>query len=120
MSDTLTHLSVRDGIRVVDIRGEVDIATADALGEQLDEAADGADFVIASLAECPYIDSSGLRVLVRLSNELGESFAVVVPPGTQTRRIFDITGLAHQMDVFDTTAEALASAAQHSGRGAGA
>jgi anti-anti-sigma factor len=108
MHQTLTQLSLHDGARIVDICGEIDIASADALGERLDQAADGADFIIVSLAECPYIDSSGLRVLVRLSNELGEAFAVVVPPATQTRRIFDITGLAHQMGVFDSVDDALA------------
>jgi anti-anti-sigma factor len=109
MYETLTTTQNLRGARVVDIRGEIDIATADALGERLDQAADGADFLVVSLAECPYIDSSGLRVLVRMSRELGPSFAVVVPPSTQTRRIFDITGLAHQMDVFDSVDEALES-----------
>jgi len=109
MQQSLINLNVVDGARVVDVLGEVDIASADALEERLNKAADGAALLVVSLVNCPYIDSSGLRVLVRLSNDLGEGFAVVVPPGTQTRRIFDITGLAHQMDVFDSVEEALAS-----------
>jgi anti-anti-sigma factor len=106
MDQTLT-LSLVEGARVVDVRGEIDIASADALAERLDQAAVGARLLVVSLAECRYIDSSGLRVLVRLSNELRDGFAVVVPPRTQTRRIFDITGLAGQMDVYDTVDEAL-------------
>jgi hypothetical protein len=48
-----------------------------------------------------------LRVLIRLSNRHDIEFGVVVPPGTQTRRIFDLAGLEEQMTVFDTLQIAL-------------
>ena len=96
-------------IRIVTVRGEVDVATAPELEERLGEAAEGAPKCIVSLAECRYIDSSGLRLLVRVAHELGERLAVVVPPGTQVRRIFDITGLAYQMDMHDALPEAIAA-----------
>ncbi|MBC5811370.1 MAG: STAS domain-containing protein [Candidatus Eremiobacteraeota bacterium] len=109
LHDALTETTIQDGTTVVAVLGEIDIASAGALREQLDQASRAGSNVVVSLEKCAYIDSSGLRVLVRISNELGDRFAIVVPPGTQTRRIFDITGLGYQMRVCDGVDQAVAA-----------
>jgi anti-anti-sigma factor len=105
----LTEQTSHDGINIVTVNGEIDIASAQEFGSSLEAAARDGRSVVVSLAPCPYIDSSGLRVLVRLSNELASRCAIVVPPGTQTRRIFDITGLGYQMRLCDSLEDALAA-----------
>ncbi len=108
MDELLTQYDVSDGFRIVTVNGEIDIANAGALEEQLLQATEGARKLIVSLASCTYMDSSGLRVLIRMSNELAENFGVVVRRGSQIRRIFEIAGLDLQMNVFDAVRDAVA------------
>src|ERR1700755_2428206 len=55
---------------VVTVRGEVDLATAPELETYVNQAFDGSDgSVLLDLRAMSFIDSSGLRVLVALSNE---------------------------------------------------
>jgi len=106
MHDTLIELATRDGICVIKVGSEIDIANAGTLARYIDEACAGAEKVIVSLEPCRYIDSSGLRHLIRLAARLGEDLFLVVPPGAQIRRIFELTGMTEYMRVCDTLAEA--------------
>ncbi len=108
MYDTLISLETVDGVRIVKVGNEVDIANAGVLERYLDEAAANTEAFVVSLEDCRYIDSSGLRPLIRLSERFGERFAIVVPAGTQIRRIFELTRLGETMNVCTTLAEALA------------
>ncbi len=110
MYDTLIELADQNGVRVINVGNEVDIANADTLQRYLEEAAAGNDTFVVSLASCRYIDSSGLRPIIRLAERVGEAFFIVVPPRTQIRRIFDLTNLAERMNVCDSVAEAVAKA----------
>jgi anti-anti-sigma factor len=89
---------------------EIDIANADAFREELDNVVSEDRNTIVSLADCPYIDSSGLRVLIALARRAGDSLSLVVAPGTQVRRVFEITSLTSSMRVFESVDEALAVA----------
>ncbi len=110
MYDTLIELADHDGIRVIKVGNEVDLANADTLQRYLEEAAAGNDTFVVSLETCRYIDSSGLRPIIRLAERVGDAFFIVVPPGTQVRRVFDLTNLAERMNVCDSEKEAVARA----------
>ncbi|WP_221350629.1 STAS domain-containing protein [Streptomyces beigongshangae] len=69
------HARVRhgDGFTVVEVLGEIDMATAGALGEQLDAlTADGAPQVVVDLRAVDFFDCSGLRVLCRAERRARE------------------------------------------------
>ncbi len=110
MYDTLIELATSNGVRVIKVGNEVDIANADTLQRYLEEAAEGNDTFVVSLETCRYIDSSGLRPIISLAKRVGEAFFIVVPPGTQIRRIFDLTNLHECMNVCDSVAEAVSKA----------
>jgi anti-sigma B factor antagonist len=90
--------SVRPGEPVVvTVRGEVDLATANELEAAVTSAFEGApSTVVLDLEGLTFIDSSGLRTLVSLSQEAASRGGVLalrkVPSHAQ--RVLDITGLA--------------------------
>jgi anti-anti-sigma factor len=108
--ETLIELAESNGVRVIKVGNEVDIANADTLQRYLEEAADGNDTFVVSLENCRYIDSSGLRPIIQLAGRVGDAFFIVVPRGTQIRRIFDLTNLGERMNVCDSVAEAVSRA----------
>ncbi len=105
--DTLLSIETVAGVLVLKVGNEVDIANADTLERYMTEASSNASELVVSLATCRYIDSSGLRPIIRLAERLGDGFAIVVPPGTHVRRIFDLTRLHEQMNVCDSLENAL-------------
>ena len=111
MYDTLISLETQGGVRVLKVGNEIDLASAPIFERYLMEASADSPKFIVSLAECRYIDSSGLRPIIRLAERLGSGFGVVVPPGTQIRRIFDLTHLRDHMHVCNTLESAIARVA---------
>ncbi len=92
---------------LVRVRGEVDIASADAFRSVLSAARDsGAEGLIVSLEDCSYFDSSGLAVLVAMHRAIGDRLRVILPPNTSIYRIFEITGLHRALHVVSSVAEA--------------
>jgi anti-sigma B factor antagonist len=86
---------------VVTVKGDVDLATAPEL-ETAVQRAFGImpDAVLLDLAGLSFIDSSGLRVLVALSNEARSRDASLqlsnVP--RHAERVLDLTGLSEWFD----------------------
>ncbi|MFD0307368.1 STAS domain-containing protein [Streptomyces sp. NPDC127119] len=61
------------GFTVVEVLGEIDMATAGALGEHLDAlTSGGAPQVVVDLRAVEFFDCSGLRVLCRAERRAGE------------------------------------------------
>jgi anti-sigma B factor antagonist len=98
VSDALSRLSI--GVRpdgetrvVVEVAGEVDMATAPQLGEVLG-AHTGVDLVV-DLSGVPFLDSSGLSVLVKARADLTGSGRTLRVTGEQdnVRMILEVTGL---------------------------
>jgi anti-anti-sigma factor len=80
--------------------GELDIASAPALEAQVDDLReDGARLIVLDLSEVTFMDSTGLRCVLRLdaaSRADGFSLGLVAgPPAVQ--RIFDMTGTADRL-----------------------
>jgi anti-anti-sigma factor len=96
--------SERDGRSVVLIRGELDLATAPDLDKVVNERLDAGDEVVVDVRELDFMDSSGLRVLVRAHarTEGDGHFRIVRPtPGGPIARIFAIAGVESQLNLID-------------------
>jgi anti-anti-sigma factor len=83
---------------VVEVRGELDMASVDALREALDELRGaGWNSVVLDLRELTFIDSSGLALLLhaeRLARRTEAAFAIV-DGSPALARLLEIVGLEH-------------------------
>jgi anti-sigma B factor antagonist len=80
----------RNGIRVIRLRGELDLTTAYKLADGLSGLEGSA--VVVDLSGLTFIDSSGISVLVREYNRRGE--LVLTRPQRNVARVLRIAGLA--------------------------
>ncbi|HEX5930025.1 MAG TPA: STAS domain-containing protein [Solirubrobacterales bacterium] len=106
-----------DGIRVVAVRGELDLSTAPQLEGPLDDAiAAGDASVVVDLSECEFIDSTGIALIVRAWQRLdraaagdGEGRVVICSHNDQVRRVLEITGLDLSISIHSTRDEAVSA-----------
>lgn len=106
MYDTNITIDDEDGTCIVRVACDVDLANAQTIRRYVEEASAASRATIVSLEDCSYIDSTGLQALMQLASGRGDSFSVVVPRGTHTRKIFEITGLDTSLNVRDSIADA--------------
>jgi anti-anti-sigma factor len=108
---------LEDGIRVIEVRGELDLSTASELEGPLEEAISPGDAsVLIDLSECEFIDSTGIALIVRAWQRLdrtangdGGGRVVICSCNDQVRRVLEITGLELSIPIHSTRAEALAA-----------
>ena len=85
---------------VVAPKGAVDIATCGELESRLREVIEsGATIVVLDLGEIDFIDSSGIRVIVRGARHLQERGGRLLVENTSgaTQRILEITGILEHL-----------------------
>lgn len=99
------------GCREVQIEGELDLAVADRLDEVLNAAASECDHVLVDLANCSFIDSSGIAVILRAHNRMEQDGGrlAVCAPTDQVLRVLSMTGLTANGLVFESAEEAMAA-----------
>jgi anti-anti-sigma factor len=99
-----------DGFLVLALEGEFDLAAAEALREHLDAAQAAADRgVVCDLSAVTFVDSSGLRELLRASTafrEEGKAFALAAPQ-PPVIRLLELTGVTEAMHSAPTLERAL-------------
>jgi anti-anti-sigma factor len=109
-----------DGVRVIEVRGELDLSTAPQLEGPLDEAvADGDSSVLIDLSGCEFIDSTGIALIVRAwqrtaqdgngDGDGGKRGFVICSQNEQVRRVLEITGLELSIPIHPTRDDALAA-----------
>jgi anti-sigma B factor antagonist len=107
------HESDVDGVRLLEVFGELDLATAPRLCARLDRArGERVRRLVVDLTGVDFIDSTGLRALMGASTELrhaGGKLAIALLPEGGVARLFDVTGIRESLRTFDTQREALAS-----------
>jgi len=94
----------RDGLIRIELRGELDLATA----PQVEEALEGAEsaeppLIALDLSQLSFLDSSGLRTIVAAdgrAREAGRRLAVVKGPEA-VQRVFTITGLEDRLELVE-------------------
>src|SRR5262249_10641844 len=99
----------RDGIEVIDVRGEIDIYTAPRLRELLiDLVSQGSYRLVVNLDKVGFLDSTGLGVLVGGLRRLRAPAGSLGLGCTQQPilKIFKIPGLAEVVDVYEDVDQA--------------
>ena len=92
---------VDTGERAVVVEGEVDMATAPALDKEL---ARYRGRVVVDLRSVPFMDSSGIRVLIKHKtrlDDIGGQIRLLVGSG-DIRRLFELTGLTDLFVIDDS------------------
>jgi stage II sporulation protein AA (anti-sigma F factor antagonist) len=94
----------RDGLIRIELRGELDLATAPQVEEALEGAESGEPPLIAlDLSQLSFLDSSGLRTIVAAdgrAREAGRRLTVVKGPEA-VQRVFTITGLEDRLELVE-------------------
>jgi anti-sigma B factor antagonist len=110
------HESDVEGVRLLEVFGELDLASAPRLCALLDAArTQRVKRVVVDLTGVDFCDSTGLRALMGASTELrhaGGRLAVAVLPDGPVSRLFDVTGVRESLPTFDAQGDALASVAR--------
>jgi anti-anti-sigma factor len=108
-------------IRVLDVRGELDLATADSLYQRGQRAIRSkARLVLLDLTRVTFCDSRGLSAFVRIANDadaVGCRYGLIAPQPLVVK-LLRITGLDRRLQVFPTVEDArlLLSAAGPDGK----
>jgi anti-anti-sigma factor len=97
MTATAVHVEDREGVLVATLQGEIDIANAGEIRDQLFSAmSNRARGVVVDLSGVSYLDSRGVHLLLELSERShirDQKLRVVVPEAAPIRRILEITHL---------------------------
>jgi anti-anti-sigma factor len=100
----------RDGVAVLHLAGELDLAVHERFQQLVDEAvADAPQLVIADVAEVEFMDSTMLREVLRAHRTLEEAGARFVLAGAQpaVTRLLELTGTDEVLELADSRAAAL-------------
>jgi anti-anti-sigma factor len=111
-----------DGVQVVSVRGELDLATAPQLRDLLDDELAGEMPVLIDLTSCEFIDSTGIAVIVRAWQRRrgvdGDSpsggLLGLCGPDKQVSRLLEVTGVDTSIPVFGDCDEAVRQVSQGS------
>lgn len=84
----------QNGCAVVKVRGDVDMAVADALLAVVREAIAASPHVVFDMTGVTFLDSSGLRVLVATALEVREGGSVTIRnTPANVSRVIELAGL---------------------------
>ncbi|MFI9122413.1 STAS domain-containing protein [Streptomyces bikiniensis] len=102
---------VVDGVRIATLRGEIDHDEQDVLREALLPEGDPALPVVADMSDVTFIDSSGINVLLRTSQQMARAHGrlSIAAPTDTVRRVLALTGTDTVIDCHATLEDALKS-----------
>ena len=106
---SLTSRADRGGYLIAALSGELGIASAPALREQLLSLLRAASHLIIDLSAVEHADASGLAVLVgsrRRARLLGGSLRLAAP-SPEVARVLSATGINQHLDIFPTVRAAV-------------
>lgn len=111
---TLTSETHGDTVVVGHIEGEVDMSNANPLATRLRGLLTNRSVaLVVDLAPTTYLDSSGIRLLFELADDLGrrqQQLHVVLPEESQIRRVITLTGMDQAIPTHPTLEAALKAA----------
>ncbi|WP_159941539.1 MULTISPECIES: STAS domain-containing protein [unclassified Nocardiopsis] len=117
MPDLTISSTLHEAGRVLALDGEIDMATEDRFQEAVTEAITTQPLgrVVLDCSDLRFIDSSGLRVLIRAHKAAKEQRALlaIASPIQRVLQTLRVTSLDTRIPVFDTVSEALT--APHAG-----
>ncbi len=100
----------RDGWDVLGVTGEVDLATAPQLARAIGDVLGAEQRLCLDLSGVAFMDSTGLRELVKAHNTVDEvgGTLVIVPGGGPVAKLLAITGLEGKLALSESVDQALA------------
>jgi anti-sigma B factor antagonist len=105
MPDFTVTPTVRDGITVLVLEGELDMATTPTLEAALSNCpADGP--VVADLTPLRFVDSTGLHLLLQGPQAAGPA-ALVCPPASHISRVLQLIDARKTIPVYDELTDAI-------------
>jgi anti-anti-sigma factor len=99
---------------VLAVAGDVVVETAEPLEVELASATGTSSDVVLDLSEVPFMDSTGLRVILSARSDAvaaGRSFVLVVPPDGQVEGLLDFTEVKDSLSIAASREQALADLA---------
>jgi anti-sigma B factor antagonist len=104
-----------DGVHVIAMRGELDLATAPRLCVRIDAARGaGSRRLLVDLSTADFCDSTGLRALIGSRREVvagGGQMVVVAPADSAVGHMFALAGAHELLTVYEDQGSALAALA---------
>ena len=101
---TIERSDAAAGTRTLSIVGELDIATTPQLEQEVEQALrEGARAIAIDLAGLSFIDSTGLRMFLRL-NELagaGGWRLTMTRPSEQVKKVLRVTGTSSELPIAE-------------------
>ena len=106
---TLISEALEPGILALRPCGELDLAVADQVADAITAARADRYSVLVDLAECAFIDSTGIAVILRgrLAHHEDGLRLVAARPGGQVKKVLDLVGLDDHGVIFGDRAGAL-------------
>ena len=103
-------------VTILRVAGEIDLSNAEDLAAAVEVRGPApSTALVLDLVEVPFIDSTGLRVVLTAANDHGTRFALLVAPDGAVAHMLDLLGVADRVPAFES--EELAVDAAVSGRG---
>ena len=89
------RMEIEDGVAVVKVHGDVDLAARDEMWAVIEEALAYGDRLAIDLGHTTFLDSIGLNMIVRASNERGPDLERIVlrAPSEAVCKLLRITGV---------------------------
>ena len=105
---SLSRIASADNGVILAVAGDIDISSAEEFSDGVRALMEGAEGeVVLSLENCGFIDSTGIRALIGLAQELRTRGQTLVLSGLngQPRRVFELTGLLdrREFEIRDAT-----------------
>ncbi|MFB7653466.1 MULTISPECIES: STAS domain-containing protein [unclassified Streptomyces] len=101
----------REEIALLKVEGYLDVDTATELQHHLaNQLHHGRRHFLLDLSEVPFMDSSGMNIILRVYQEARElpGSVHIIAPAPAVRRVLDLTGVSITVPVSESTEEALA------------
>ena len=109
MADLELTESVAGPARVVNVRGDVDLSTAERFGALLQRLVrEPGGAIVVDLTECLFIDSSGLAAILHAAGRR-DGFSIVGGTGPPSD-VLRMTGIDQTVPVYPTLDEAVVAA----------
>jgi anti-anti-sigma factor len=95
---------------IVAVAGELDLAHADGLADELDRLIAPGALIVVDAQELTFMDSAGLRTLLHANAraETADATLRLAAPCRAVRLVLDLTGATAVLDTRDDVATALA------------
>ncbi|HZI91235.1 MAG: STAS domain-containing protein [Actinomycetota bacterium] len=106
------EITQRDGGFEAALSGEIDLSTVGELQDRLQTALEGdPSLIVLDLRQVSFLDSSGLRLILRINRRQEENGGrlVLVRGGRRVARVLEITGTDGELEQVDDPSEIAAS-----------